>query len=234
MDMLELSGRVVVIFVVLYGLARTLNKKLISQMTFFDFVAGITLGSMTATITFNTNLEFWKGLLALVLFAVLVFLIEMATLKSFKARKIFNSEPTILINNGQILEDGMAKVRMNVDELLFQLRKKNFFYLSDVDSAVLETDGTVSVLPKTSAQPATKSDVNISQLSRNIPQTFIIQGNVLEHSLKAAGKDKAWVKQLMNQWGINKLEDIIVAQVDQLGGVYIDTKTDVISFAGDE
>ncbi|MFG6115972.1 DUF421 domain-containing protein [Halobacillus sp. MO56] len=226
--------KLVLVFATLYIVARVLNKKLISQMTFFDFVAGITIGSMTATTILSPSVSLVKGAAGLVLFGVLVLLIDYLTLNNFHLRKLFNSEPTVLMNNGHILEDGMKRVRFTIDELLSQLRKKNVFYLSEVDTAILETDGTVSVLKKSSVQTPTNSDLNIVKPSKKLPQTFIIQGKVLENSLHAAGKDRNWMTQTLNQHGIKNINDVIVAQVDGQGNVFLDTRQDHISFTGDE
>ncbi|SEA84676.1 Uncharacterized membrane protein YcaP, DUF421 family [Thalassobacillus cyri] len=233
-DYTTLIVKVVVVFTVLYVVARVLNKKLISQMTFFDFVAGITLGSMTATIILTSNLTLMKGLTGLVLFGGLVLLVDYMTLNNFHLRKLFNSEPTVLMNNGHILEDGMKRVRFTVDELLSQLRKKNIFYLSEVDTAILETDGTVSVLKKSSMQSPTNNDLNVVKPSKKLPQTFIIQGKVLEDSLHAAGKGRNWLTETLKQKGIKDINDVIAAQVDGQGNVFLDTRQDHISFSGDE
>ncbi|MGP4060327.1 DUF421 domain-containing protein [Halobacillus sp. H74] len=234
MSYLEVLSRGLVLFSTLYFLARVLNKKLISQMTFFDFVAGITLGSMTATLTFSVNVSLGKGVFGLILFALLVFLIDVLCLKNFHLRKVFNSEPTVLMDNGKVLENGMKKVRFTVDELLIQLRKKNVFHFSDVESAVLETDGSVSVLKKAGRQTITQQDLNIIKKTAGLPQIVMIEGNVLPYSLKSMGKDESWLKNQLKQRGISDLTDVIVAQLSATDELYIDTKKDKIDFSSDE
>ncbi|WP_281975733.1 DUF421 domain-containing protein [Halobacillus litoralis] len=234
MSYLEVLSRGLVLFSTLYFLARVLNKKLISQMTFFDFVAGITLGSMTATLTFSVNVSLGKGVFGLILFALLVLIIDVLCLKNFHLRKVFNSEPTVLMDNGKVLENGMKKVRFTVDELLIQLRKKNVFHFSDVESAVLETDGSVSVLKKAGRQTITQQDLNIIKKTAGLPQIVMIEGNVLPYSLKSMGKDESWLKNQLKQRGISDLTDVIVAQLSATDELYIDTKKDKIDFSSDE
>ncbi|QAS54361.1 DUF421 domain-containing protein [Halobacillus litoralis] len=234
MSYLEVLSRGLVLFSTLYFLARVLNKKLISQMTFFDFVAGITLGSMTATLTFSVNVSLGKGVFGLILFALLVLIIDVLCLKNFHLRKVFNSEPTVLMDNGKVLENGMKKVRFTVDELLIQLRKKNVFHFSDVESAVLETDGSVSVLKKAGRQTITQQDLNIIKKTAGLPQIVMIEGNVLPYSLKSMGKDESWLKNQLKQRGISDLTDVIVAQLSATDELYIDTKKDRIDFSSDE
>ncbi|WP_202080370.1 DUF421 domain-containing protein [Caldalkalibacillus salinus] len=228
MSLMEVLLRTAVIFVVLYFLARVLNKKLISQMTFFDFLAGITIGSMTATIIYNRNVRLDIAIAGLVLFCFIVLIIDILSVKSFRSRKVLNSEPTILMKNGKVLEKGLNIARFNIDELLLNLRKKGVFYLDEVEYALLETDGTVSVLQKPQAQYARRQDVQVTGPARGLPEVFIIDGHILPSALEARGKDRQWVTQVLQQQGVQRLEDVIVAQVDALDQVYIDVKSDNI------
>ena len=226
MSFLEMIIRTAVSFIVLYIMARILNKKLISQMTFFDFLAGVSMGSIVGSMIFTSNVRLDIGLAGLVLFGLLVLIIDVWAVKSFRARKIFNSEPTVLMKNGKILEEGMVKVRLTMDQLLGQLRKKGIFYLDEVELAVLETDGTVSVLRHPLALPATRGDVNSIKPSRGQPQVFILNGHLLASSLQAMGKDKQWVENTLRERGITDMRDVIVAQMDTQNRVYIDTRQD--------
>jgi len=226
MDFLEMSVRVLSSFIVLYVMCRILGKKLISQMTFFDFVAGVSLGSITASFIFTSAVPKKVGLYGLFLFAILALVLDFIVLKSFKGRKVLNDEPTLIIKNGKILEEGMGKARLTVDELLFQLRKKNIFYLDEVELAFFETDGTVSALKMTNQMPPTKQDMNIQTPSRGLPQTFIIDGKILPNSLKTLGKNEEWVKEVLKNKGITDIGHVSVAQMDQLGNIYIDHRKD--------
>lgn len=228
MEWTEMVFRTLVIFVVLYVAARVLNKKLISQMTFFDFLAGITIGSLTASIILSTDLGLGTGVGALLLFSALVLLIDYTVVKSFRLRKVFNSEPTILVKNGKVLEEGMEKVRFNVDELLTRLRKKGYFYLDEVDTAMLETDGSVSVLAQPQYQPVVRQDMKMTAPYRGRPEAFVVDGHILESGLKAMGKDRQWAEKTLKERGIRDLEEVVAAQIDAQGNVYIDTREDGI------
>ncbi|WP_078544874.1 DUF421 domain-containing protein [Litchfieldia alkalitelluris] len=226
MSFTEITIRCLTIFIVLYLVTRILGKKLISQMTFFDFVAGITLGSIAGALMLSKNVPKTVGLYGLVLFGALTLFIDLIALKSFKGRKILNDEPTLVIKNGKIFEEGMGKARLTVDELLFQLRKKNIFYLDQVDMAFFETDGTVSALKKITQLPPTKQELQINTPARGIPQTFIIDGQILENTLKSLKKDKNWLEQTLLSFGITDLKNVFVAQIDQNDLIYIDFRED--------
>ncbi|RSK26132.1 DUF421 domain-containing protein [Bacillus sp. HMF5848] len=226
MGFLEMTIRCILIFVALYIMARILGKKIIAQMTIFDVVAGITLGSISGSFMFSHDISITVGVYALILFAILTLLIDFIALKSFIGRKILTDEPTLIIKNGKIHEEGMAKARLSVDELLFQLRKKNIFYVDQVDFAFFETDGTVSANLKTEEQPATKKELTLSTPSRGIPQTFIIDGKILKNTLKSLNKDEEWVYSLLKSYNVNKISDVFIAQIDEREAVFIDKRVD--------
>ncbi|ELK44663.1 DUF421 domain-containing protein [Bacillus sp. SB49] len=215
-----------IMFALLYILARILSKKLISQLTLFDFIAGITLGSMTSNTFLTPDLPLWHGIAALVLFSALVMIMDIWTIKSFRVRKWLNSEPTLLIDNGKILEEGMAKVRFTVDELIGELRKSGVFHFRDVQVAVLETDGTVSVLRKSQYTPLTQGDIGMKGNEQSFPQVVIIQGNLLPNSLAATGYSEEWIEDKIAERGISDWAEIVTAQLDTEGNLYIDRSED--------
>jgi uncharacterized membrane protein YcaP (DUF421 family) len=185
LSFIEMAFRTIISFAFLYLMCRLLGKKLISQMTFFDYVAGITLGNITASIIFVKDITVSIGLSGLAIFTVLALILEIFSLKSIIMRKVINDEPTLIIENGKIYEKGLKKSRLTIDNLLFHLRKKNIFYLDEVDIAYFETDGTVSILKKTESMPVTRKDIDTVQESRGLSQTFIIDGRIQKKSLKA-------------------------------------------------
>lgn len=159
-----------------------------------------------------------------IFFSALSIILGIITIKTFRGRKWINAEPTLLIHKGKINEQGLRKIRLTADALLMLLRKNNVFYLDDVDMAFMETDGTLSVLKKTETQTVTKKDMNVPGPQRGLPQTFIIDGKVLKNSLHAMDKDENWLETLLKCWGIASIKDIFIAQMDELGKVYIDVK----------
>ncbi len=218
--------RTSVAFVILYILCRLLNKKLISQMTFFDFVAGITIGSIVASSMIMKDVPIMISMVGLTLFCLYTFITSVIAVKTFWGRKILEDELTYLIKDGQILEEGLKKSRFTVDSLLTNLRKKNVFHVDEVETAILETDGTVSVLKKAPFLPAMQKDVFNIQPDRGVGQAFIIDGKILKESLKLLGKDREWVRTILQQHNIARIENVFFAQIDRQGMVYIDTKQD--------
>ncbi|MCT8138958.1 DUF421 domain-containing protein [Anaerobacillus sp. CMMVII] len=228
-DIYEVTWRTIAAFIVLYFLCRVLGKKQIMQLTFFDFVSGITIGSIVANLVINPNVTLTNGLVALSVFCLIVLLIDYSVLKSISARKFFSSEPTLVIKDGKILGEGMRKERLNNEELLFLLRKKGIFYLDEVELAFFETDGSLSTLRKQEKLPAYKEDVHVHKPKRGLPQTFIIDGQLMKNSLASLGKDINWVKTLLSNNSIKDLKDVNIAQMDEQGNLYLDMKDDKLS-----
>jgi len=222
----EIAGRSAAVFLALLFWARILGKKVISQMTFFDFVAGVAIGSIGANVMLNRSTPFGAELLGLSVFCAMALLSDIVSLKSIIGRKVLDSEPSIIIKDGKILEEGMTKARLTVDGLLLMLRKKDVFYVDEVELAYFEVDGTISVLRKAGAMPATREDVSSVKPSRGRPQALIIDGKVMPDSLREAGKDAAWVEGELRSRGISDVGDVMFMQVDQAGNVYVDARND--------
>ncbi|MEC3885414.1 DUF421 domain-containing protein [Halobacillus sp. HZG1] len=222
-EWLEFVGTGIIVFIILYVLARILSKKLISQMTLFDFIAGITLGSMTATTFLADNVTLSRGALGLLTFAALVLVIDYLTLKSLTIRKLVNSQPTLLMDNGKILIKNMKKVRFNVDELIAELRKAGVFQFSDVQTAILETDGSVSVLRKSEATPVTSRDMKLETAPAKYSHVVMVQGKILRHQLNASGYSEAWLQDQLQAHGISNVKEVLVAQVNPDGTIFVET-----------
>ncbi|CAM3922248.1 DUF421 domain-containing protein [Cohnella lubricantis] len=226
MSAFELASRSVIAFMILFVWCRILGKKLMSQMTFFDFAAGVTIGTITGSIIFTNSLSMWKGFAALSVFSALALLSGLLAMRSLRLRKLLNGEPTLLIKKGQILEQGMKKARITMDDLLMMLRKKSAFYPDEVELAYFESDGTLSVLKKSDLLPVTPKDLNLTVPTRGQSQTLIIDGRILPNSVNASGKDIQWINQQLKNLGVERMSDVALAQIDQLDKLYVDLRQD--------
>ncbi len=153
--------RTSVVYVLAIFLARSIGRKLISHMTFFDFVVGVSMGSLSANAMANSGGRGTFYLTALITLTILNIGTDYINIKSFKMRKLIDSEPVALVENGTILEENMKNTKMTVGELMMKMREKNAFSLADVEFAIMETDGELSVLTKADKKPLTPSQMNI-------------------------------------------------------------------------
>lgn len=214
-------------FAILF-LARIIGKKQISQLTFFHYVTGITFGSIAAEISAQVETPFWDGLVALIWWTVLTILISYLSLKSEKLRVLFDDKPTILIQNGTILPKNLKKARLSLDELSMLLREQSVFSVADVDYAVFETNGELSIMKKPSMETATKQDVKASTTpTQYIPTQVINDGKVILPNLLNLNLTEDWLMKKLKKKNVMKVEDVFYAQVLENGSLYVSLKNGV-------
>ncbi|MFC7393397.1 DUF421 domain-containing protein [Scopulibacillus cellulosilyticus] len=225
MSYIEIISRTVIIFIILFIWTRILGKKLISQMTVFDYVAGISLGALVGSSIMTPDLGVLKTMLSISLFAFLAFILGHAVMKHLIIRKVVNGEPTIVIRKGKILEDQLRKIQLNVNDLLMLLRKKDTFYIDEVDAAIVETDGTLSVLKYPSAMNVTKKDLNVNFEKRGLAYNLVIDGKIIKESLNILHKNENWLQTLLEANGYTNIKNIILCQIDDQNRLYVDQKS---------
>ncbi|MTI83056.1 MAG: DUF421 domain-containing protein [Firmicutes bacterium] len=210
-------------FIFLFVLTRLMGKEQIAQLTFFDYIVGITIGSIAATLTTTPQDPFLPGLLGLVIWGLLPILIGLITLKWVPIRKIMEGEPVVIIQNGKIDEEVMTKQRLNYDDLLMLLREQKVFNIHDVENALYERDGQLSIQLKSQQQPATPKDLNLSTQYKGLPTTIIEDGIILTNRLKEVSLSKDWLlKKLQREHGIKNANEVSIAQLDTGGNLYVD------------
>ncbi|RKJ30646.1 DUF421 domain-containing protein [Butyricicoccus sp. 1XD8-22] len=199
-------------FFTILVLARVIGKKQLSQLTFFHYITGITIGSIAANLSTQYELDYWDGFISLFWWALLTLIISYITLKSSKARVFFDDRPTILIQNGVLLKNGMKKARLHADELSMLLREQGIFSFNEVLYAVFETNGELSVLKKPANSFATKQDVK-SDLTppTYMPTMLITDGKIIHKNLNELNLTEDWLLKELNQHNIQDLEDVFFA-----------------------
>lgn len=231
MEIPELIVRISLGFIVLFILARIMGRKEISQMTFFNFVSAIAIGSIAANLAVNQNLSIQNGVLALAGWTAFTLVMDLIDIKSKKARKVTTGDPITVIKEGKIVERALKKSRLDIDALKTMLRQKNIFSLADVDYAIFETNGNLSVMPKEPKQPLTKSDMNKVNPSKKmvpLPTEVITDGMVLTNNLTKLKLDQAWLDQQLQQAGIKSASDVFYAEVQQDGTLFTDNRDNLI------
>ncbi|WP_010281972.1 DUF421 domain-containing protein [Bacillus timonensis] len=218
--------RSIISFIVLFILARILGKKQISQLTFFNYATGIAIGSMAAAVAVDSAIELLNGIIGLIVYSVLTYLIAFGAQKSFTFREIVESSPTVLIRDGKVLEKNLGKNKMTFDDLMTGLREKDAFKLADVELAVLETNGQLSVMKKSEKQPVTPKDLGIIVEEEHMPGLIIIDGHLLEKRLSYHGYTKDWLLDEIMKQGANDIKDVFLGQIDSNGNVYVDLYND--------
>lgn len=205
--------RSIVTLVVLFILAKVMGKKQISQLNIFDYIIGITIGSVGADISLDLNKHFIDGIVCLVTFGLFGAFVSFITLKSIRLRRLFSGTPSMLIEDGKIIEDGLKKVRFDINDLMEEMRNAGYFDISSIAYAIMETSGRVSFLPKDDSMPITKKDIDLKIVPSSLVCNAIIDGNIMINNLRAINKDREWMMHELKVMG-KKLDDILLATVD--------------------
>jgi uncharacterized membrane protein YcaP (DUF421 family) len=207
---IEIFIRSFTALMILLLIARILGKQTISNMTFHDFVTGITVGAIAANLAFNEKIEVRYFILSLIVITITSYTLSVIAIKSRKLRKWISGSPTVMIENGKILEENMKKVRYTMDSLNQSLREKGIFNIEEVKYAMLEDHGKLSVLKKDEYLNVTKKDLNIISNAAIFPVELIMDGKIIEENLKQNGLEKEWlVKELEHR--SKKISDVFYA-----------------------
>ncbi|MGM0844342.1 MAG: DUF421 domain-containing protein [Bacillota bacterium] len=220
-EYIEVALRSLFILIALFIITKLLGKKQLSQLSFFEYITGITVGSIAGTLSMDLELKLFEGLLSILLWFSVPFIFSFISLKSIKFRDFVEGTPTVFIEKGNVIEEGLKKEKISVDELLEQLRKKNIFRASDVEFATLDTNGELSVLLKKEKQPLLYEDVFHSAFRVFPVYSVISDGEVVSKGLKNVGLTEEWLVNQLKLRSIS-LENVFLAQADSAGHLTID------------
>lgn len=221
-DVVLILIRSVVAFLTLLVMTRFMGKKQISQMTMFDYVVGITIGSIAAAMSVDQNVTMLDGIVSTLIWGFFTIMLGTLSLKSYRLRKLMEGEPVILVQRGKVLEDNLRKARMDATELLENLRENRVFDLAEVEFAVLEKNGQLSVMKKTDLEPVTPRDLQLDIRLKREPRIVIMDGNVMHRTLTSLGYNEKWLLAKIREAGAKRFSDVFLAQIDQDGQVYVD------------
>jgi len=225
-EYLILFVRSVVTYFSLVMFARIMGRKQISQLTYFDYVVGITIGSIASVASLDKSVNMYEGLFCIIIWSVLTILISEITLKNIKLRLLIDSEPLLIIDKGKVIYKNMKKARYNIGDLLMQLRVKDIFYITDVEIAILEPDGKLSVLKKSEHTTLTIEDMNIIKSKTGMMVDLILDGNILSSHLQQIQKNEEWVIAQLKARDIHDIKDVVFAGIQADEQIYIVTKDD--------
>ncbi|KIL47122.1 DUF421 domain-containing protein [Jeotgalibacillus campisalis] len=229
-DWLIVLGRGLAMLMVLFFMTKVLGKKQISQLSFFEYVIGITAGSIGAEVITGLDRNFFHGIIGISSFIAIPFLVDKLSMKNKKLRDFFEGKGTVVIQNGNIIEKSLNKEKYTIDELMELLRKKDVFDVSNVEFAILEPTGDLNVLLKKEKRPLTSEDIGLVTDEEKEPCTIIMDGAVMIKTLASIGKDEQWLEEQLAKKN-KRVEDVFLAQVNSVGQLYLDLYDDNASKA---
>lgn len=209
-------------------ITRIIGKSQMGQLTVTDFVNAVVVGSLAAAMVVDLKTPVVYYVFSLVLIGGLTIGLQYLALQNRVVRKVFEDEPTIVIHNGKVLEDKMARIRYHMDDLMMLLREKDVFNIADVEFAIAEPNGGLSVLLKSQKQPVTPEDLQIPTAYEGLSTELIMDGVVIQQNLVQTGLTEDWLFGELEKRGIQNLNHVMLAALDSQGDLFVDLRRDVI------
>ena len=214
MDILKLFLTTSLSAAALFAIAKILGHRQVAQLDFFDYINGITIGSIAAELATELD-EPWKPLLAMIIYGAISVALSVITGKLPKSRKYINGTPTILMDGGKLYRKNMKKAKIDLSEFLMMCREQGYFDLSDIQTAVFEYNGKLSVLPASASRPATPADMSLSPEPASISTEVIMDGRILGENLKRLGLNDEWLGKQLKAQGYNSAKEVYLGLCDQ-------------------
>lgn len=213
-EVLDVIMRSLVSLVVLFFVTKMLGKKQVSQLSVFDYVIGISIGNFAAEMTTDLDIPYINGVVSVLIFGLVAYLVSYFTMKSIKLRRFFMGTPTMIIQNGKILIDNMRKVKLDINDLLEECRTEGYFDISQIEYALMEANGHISILPKGEYLPVTINDMNLKVQKQGLCANLVIDGKIMEENLKNVHKDENWLIKELKVKGYKEIDDILLVTFD--------------------
>lgn len=228
MEYLTICYQALFSIISLFVLTKLMGYRQVAQFSMFDYINGITIGSIAAEMAIDLEGNFLKPLLAMIIYTLVVILLSKLSQKSIVLRRLINGKAITLYQNGSFYNKNLQKAKMNIDEFLVECRINGYFDLSQIQSAILEPNGKISFLPVSENRPATPKDLGIAPIQEDVFANVIIDGQIMEQNLKHIGRDHNWLRQQLDGQNIKKTEDVFLAICDKQDNFYVYPKINQI------
>lgn len=213
MEILQVLIMSAVSLAVLFLLTKLMGNKQVSQLSMFDYIIGISIGSIAAEMA--TELENPENsLAAMIVYGVIAFLVSVISQRSTKVRKVMSGRPLVIMDNGIIYRENLKKARIDLSDFLTQCRTSGYFDLNQIQTAVMEYNGAISFLPVSKYRPATPSDMDIQPEQEYLQITVIMDGHINKSNLKLSGNNEVWLTKQLHLQGYNNPSDVLLALCD--------------------
>ena len=194
--------------VILFFIAKIIGHKQVAQLEFFDYITGITIGSIAAELATTLDKPWWKPTVSMIAFGIITVALSFVTRKFPKSRKYINGTPTIVMNDGKLYRHNMKKSKLELSEFLLLCRQEGYFNLNDIQTAVFEYNGKLSILPISTKRPLNPEDVELNPKPENIGTEIIMDGRIMSDNLKRKGLNNEWLKKELKKQGYKSAKDI--------------------------
>jgi len=218
--------RVILAVTLLLLATKFLTNRSLSTLTYFDYVAGALLGTISGNLAFNLHIGILNFIFSITCTTLILMLFSYVSFKYKPFRKILTGEPILLIKNGKILENIMAKLNYSFDYLVQQLRLQKVFDIGKVEFAILESNGDLSIQLKSQYNPVTPQDLNLSTHYEGLATEVVLDGKIIESNLSKRNLNPQWLKHELTKKGIKSVDEVAFAALASNGNLYLDLYRD--------
>lgn len=211
---IDIIIRSILSIIVLFLITELMGKKQISQLNLFDYIIGISIGSIAASLSVDDSINYVDGVIAIIVYGGIATIISIITTKSITMRRFFTGTPLILMSKGKILYNNLKKSRLDTNDLLQLARESGYYDISQLNYAILEPSGKVSFLPKAKYVPVTPNDSKIKVSENGLVSNLVIDGKYMTKNITNIGKDTNWVAKRLNNMGYNDISRILLVTCD--------------------
>lgn len=226
MDILKIISLSFGSLVILFILTKLMGNREMSQLTMFDYIVGITIGSIAAEMSTSLESNFMEPVVAMIVYGLVTVFISYITCKSLSLRRFFTGRARILLDNGKLYRKNFKSAKIDLNDFLMECRINGYFNLSDIQTAILEPNGRVSFLPKSLKRPATPEDLNLSPSAQNVVINVILDGVLLKENLAKTGNNINWLENNLKEQGINDMKKVFLATCDNQNNLSVYVKLD--------
>ncbi|MCQ2484585.1 MAG: DUF421 domain-containing protein [Clostridia bacterium] len=221
MEALKICLTAVLSITELFILTKIMGKRQMSQLSLFDYINGITIGSIAAEMAISPLNQIWKYAIAIAIYGLFAFAFSLLSNKSIIFRRLFVGKSLILMNNGKIFRKNLAKSKLDLNEFLEQCRIGGYFNPDDLQTVIMEANGHLSFLPKADVRPTNPKDFNITPQKETPPVVVISDGSILHGNLKAIGKNEIWLRNKLKENSCSPVSKIFLAMWDSGDTLYV-------------
>lgn len=197
----------------LFIITKIIGKKQVSELSLFDYVIGISIGNFSAEMIINKDVQYINGMMAIIVFGLIAWFVNLLARKSIIVRRLLMGVPTVVIEDGMIIEQSLKSLNMDINDLLEFLRSEGYFHIEEVSYAIMEANGQLSILPKGAYKPATLKDMKIAGSKEELDANVIIDGKFMEQNIKNSPKGMDWIKKELKKNGYNKPDEILLGVI---------------------
>lgn len=201
--------------IILFILTKIIGSREISQLSMFDYINSITIGSIAAEMATSLEDSFVQPLVAMIVYTLIILLFAFLSSKSVTLRKYINGTSLVLYNNGMLYKQNFKKSKLDLNEFIVSCRNKGYFNLSDINTAILEPNGQISIIPTVDNSPVKVKDINITADQEKFTYNVILDGKIIEKNLISSGNNLNWLNQKLKEQNISNINDIFLATCDK-------------------